>query len=275
MEEKDFIESGILELYVLDALNPQERLEVDERVAASPRIVAEIRRIEAAMELFALEHKIEPARSFKNDIVGKLDFSTPEAAGIATSVHQLTETDYFPGPLTGRSNWSYYALAASVVLLLVSFASSYNLWAKLQESRNSYADLLGKTSLAASQVSFYKSELNRSKSLLKDPEFSQLTLRGTKTHPGALAVVWWNKKKGTVLLDPNGLKSTDSSHSYQLWAIAGGKPVNAGVFEVRQDLNSLAELNNINSAQAFAITLEPRGGSKSPTMSEMYVISNI
>ena len=127
----------------------------------------------------------------------------------------------------------------------------------------------------ANQVSYFKNQFYRSKKLIDDPDFKKLALIGTKTHLKSLAVVWWNKKSHTVMIDPNGLVATDQNHSYQLWAISNGKPVDAGVFEVKSDLSSLSKLNDISDAQAFAITLEPKGGSKNPTMSEMYVMSAI
>ncbi|MBN9338222.1 MAG: anti-sigma factor, partial [Chryseobacterium sp.] len=60
---------------------------------------------------------------------------------------------------------------------------------------------------------------------------------------------------------------------YQLWAISDGKPVSAGMYS--EDKDSKIVLSNIPNAQAFAITLEKRGGSPVPTMENMFVIGNI
>ncbi len=60
---------------------------------------------------------------------------------------------------------------------------------------------------------------------------------------------------------------------YQLWAIADGKPVNAGMYTEEKD--SKIALANIPKAQAFAITLEKKGGSPVPTMENMYVMGEI
>ena len=43
---------------------------------------------------------------------------------------------------------------------------------------------------------------------------------------------------------------------YQLWAIADGKPVNAGMYTEEKD--SKVALSKIPKAQAFAITLEKK-----------------
>jgi anti-sigma-K factor RskA len=60
---------------------------------------------------------------------------------------------------------------------------------------------------------------------------------------------------------------------YQLWAIADGKPVDAGMYTEEKD--SKIALANITNAQAFAITLEKKGGSPVPTMENMYVMGEI
>lgn len=297
MEEKDFIESGILELYILGALSPLERSEVESKRAGSIFIDAEFRRIEAEMELFAIEHQISPSLNLKAKIESKLSFFE-ESAGASLNDLNLNQTgvNYLAGgnnhtdqkikelsqdsnlSSTSRSisaGWEHYAFAASVILLCISLAGMYSLYSKLNQSREKYADLLNKNSQYANQVAYFKGEFYRSKTLIDDPDFKKLPLLGTKTHGRSLAVVWWNKKKHTVIIDPNGLNSTDENHSYQLWAISAGKPVDAGVFSVKSDLSSLSQLNDISDAQAFAVTLEPKGGSKSPTMSEMYVMSAI
>ena len=289
MEEKDFIESGILELYVLDALSLPERSEVESMCSGSALVSAELKRIEASMEVFALEFKIEPSSILKSTIESNLDFNSTvsdssiidikktfnnEISENGNSFKSLVEKRAsYKGSI--KSNIPKYALAASIALFLISLIGSYSLWNKLKDSQNKYADLLNKNALNANQVSYFKNQFYRSKKLIDDPDFKKLALIGTKTHLKSLAVVWWNKKTHTVMIDPNGLVATDQNHSYQLWAISNGKPVDAGVFEVKSDLSSLSKLNDISDAQAFAITLEPKGGSKNPTMSEMYVMSAI
>ena len=289
MEEKDFIESGILELYVLDALSLPERSEVESMCSGSALVSAELKRIEASMEVFALEFKIEPSSILKSTIERNLDFNSTVSDSSSIDIKKTFNNEIsengnsfkslvekraiYKGSI--KSNIPKYALAASIALFLISLIGSYSLWNKLKDSQNKYADLLNKNALNANQVSYFKNQFYRSKKLIDDPDFKKLALIGTKTHLKSLAVVWWNKKTHTVMIDPNGLVATDQNHSYQLWAISNGKPVDAGVFEVKSDLSSLSKLNDISDAQAFAITLEPKGGSKNPTMSEMYVMSAI
>jgi anti-sigma-K factor RskA len=54
--------------------------------------------------------------------------------------------------------------------------------------------------------------------------------------------------------------------------LVDGKPVDAGLLE---DCNGVCKLKNIPKAQAFAITLEDKGGSASPHLDQLYVIGNV
>ena len=67
----------------------------------------------------------------------------------------------------------------------------------------------------------------------------------------------------------------DADHQYQLWALVNGKPVDLGVFDVNGALTGMQVMKNIGAAQTFAVTLEPKGGSVNPTMSQLMVMGNI
>ena len=54
-----------------------------------------------------------------------------------------------------------------------------------------------------------------------------------------------------------------------------GAPVSTGVFNTPMDTAGLQEAPYVESAQAYAVTLEPRGGSETPTMEQMYVVGEI
>jgi hypothetical protein len=59
---------------------------------------------------------------------------------------------------------------------------------------------------------------------------------------------------------------------YQLWAIVSGKPVSLGVLD---SSNTMQEGLPVSNPQAFAITLEPSGGSINPTMDQMYAMAGL
>jgi anti-sigma-K factor RskA len=53
-----------------------------------------------------------------------------------------------------------------------------------------------------------------------------------------------------------------------------GKPVDAGVFDIK-DGAGMVRMKNIPRAQAFAITLEKKGGSPTPSLDKLYVMGKV
>jgi anti-sigma-K factor RskA len=61
---------------------------------------------------------------------------------------------------------------------------------------------------------------------------------------------------------------------YQLWAIVDGKPVDAGMIDLNQPI-VFQQMKTINSAQAFAVTIENVGGSATPSLETMCLLGNV
>ena len=98
-----------------------------------------------------------------------------------------------------------------------------------------------------------------------------IAMKGQAINPSGLSTIYWDTQTKDVYLLVNSLPQPASDKQYQLWAIVDGKPVDAGVFDMK-DADGLVKMKNIPQAQAFAITLEKKGGSASPTLAAMYVM---
>jgi anti-sigma-K factor RskA len=112
--------------------------------------------------------------------------------------------------------------------------------------------------------------------VLRSKEYKMIKLAGTKQAPKASMMVAFNPAKKEVMIDMAAMEmpANDAEHQYQLWAMVDGKPVDLGVFDMVADDDGMKRMKAIEDAQAFAVTLEPRGGSKSPTMEQMMVIGS-
>ncbi|MEA2207513.1 MAG: Anti-sigma-K factor rskA, partial [Blastocatellia bacterium] len=53
--------------------------------------------------------------------------------------------------------------------------------------------------------------------------------------------------------------------TYQLWLIKGEEPVSAGTFQVSDGLVMFETAKSIDGYSAAAVTVEPEGGSPTPT----------
>ena len=74
-------------------------------------------------------------------------------------------------------------------------------------------------------------EQERTLALLGDPETRLVTLGGLTPHPQAQARIIWNAHAGGLLVAAD-LPPLPEGKIYELWAIAGGKPLPAGLFGV-------------------------------------------
>jgi hypothetical protein len=88
------------------------------------------------------------------------------------------------------------------------------------------------------------------------------------TGQGSYLLVYWNPSTGKLMMADARLPALARDEQYQLWALYNGQPVDAGVLE-EDGSEGAGFQKDIARAEAFAVTVEPRGGSKSPTLSKL------
>lgn len=267
---KKFIESGILELYVLGDVSPAERREVEAMIQKHPAVRAELEEIEKALESYAFENAVEPSDKQRAKVLNSLLINFADDR-IFTKKDTVTE----PAVITMRSpdsgNFYKYAFAASIALLLASIVAIYNLSSKLEQKTQELVVANRQNQRFTQTVNYMNGQLD----MFRDTSYKILHLKGTKNLPNGNVLVAWNPVKKKVMIDLKSVNMpvNDKDHQYQLWALVGGKPVDLGVFDkTADDTTEMKEMKSVALAQAFAVTREPRGGSANPTMSEMMVI---
>lgn len=264
-----FIESGILELYVLGNVSPAERREVEAMVQKYPAVRAELEEIEKALESYASENAVQPSEKQRAKILNSLVINLADDRSF-TKKDTVTEPTIITMRPLGTSNFYKYAFAASIILLLASIIAIYNLSNKLQQKTQELVAANLQNQKFTRTVNFMDQQLE----VFRDTSYKILHLKGTKNLPDGNMVVAWNPVKKKVMIDLKSVNMpvNDKDHQYQLWAMVGGKPVDLGVFDKTRDSTEMKEMKPVALAQAFAVTREPRGGSINPTMSEMMVI---
>lgn len=112
--------------------------------------------------------------------------------------------------------------------------------------------------------------------LLRAPDTRVAALGGLKPSPAAHGRMWWNREAGGLFVAA-GLPAAPGGKTYQLWAIASGKPVSAGIFDVDAGGAATFPVNplpSIGDVEMFAVTLEPAGGLAQPS-GEMYLAGKV
>jgi anti-sigma-K factor RskA len=82
-----------------------------------------------------------------------------------------------------------------------------------------------------------------------------------------------------VYVDASGLPKPPKGKVYQVWALKLAPvltPTSIGLLK-NFDANDqkLFEVSDTSYAEAFGITLEPEGGSKTPTMKQLYTLGKV
>jgi anti-sigma-K factor RskA len=269
---KAYIESGVLELYVLGDLSAEDRAGVEAMALKHPEVKAELNEIEKSMHLYADVHNIEPTDELKNRILNSLttnladdrNFTKGHYGQAEAAVHTLKQRE----PTT--SIFYKYAFAASLLLLCLCGGALVMVSKRLQDTRQQLVTYQLQNQKFTTQVKYMNDEI----SVFRDPSFKFITLKGS-TPSNKLTVAWSRiHKKVMVDVASAALPATDPGHQYQLWAIANGKPVDLGMIDAaKADSADMVEMKPAAEAQAFAVTLEPRGGSAKPTTQPLVIAS--
>ena len=261
MDIKDYIDSGILELYVAGALSEQESQEVYALIQKHPELLDEVKRIETAII------KLTAAVAPKDN---KVAFKS-----IQEQFHSNDDTVI---SIKRKTNWFNYAgWAASLVLaagLLWILNQNNNLKTTIstaeadkefleQQIENAQTDLV---------------EANKLISILRDRNIIEVPLGGQAVYPEAYAKVYWDKNTNSIYLDAQGLPEPPEGKVYQVWSLTLNPltPTSLGTIDdFSTDANKIFTIANANASQAFGITLEPAGGSATPTLEQLYTLGTV
>uniref|UniRef100_A0AAU6WM89 Anti-sigma factor n=1 Tax=Chryseobacterium endophyticum TaxID=1854762 RepID=A0AAU6WM89_9FLAO len=73
-------------------------------------------------------------------------------------------------------------------------------------------------------------KINQKMEMVTNPDMKMVMLKGVEKHADSKAMVFWDTKTKAVYLDAEKLPKAPEGMQYQLWAIADGKPVDAGMY---------------------------------------------
>lgn len=98
--------------------------------------------------------------------------------------------------------------------------------------------------------------------------FIKVTLQSTAKTPQAVGMLVISKDGNYGTLIVENLPPLDQAYQYQLWLIKDGQRTSGGVFSVNEDgygVLYVLSKKSLISYPSFGITVEPAGGSSSPT----------
>ena len=260
MTSKEYIESGILELYVFGKLSEAENDEVQQMMADYPAVRQEVVAIEDA--IVNLSQSVAPRLSATN--YEKIRNQILEKRKVI---------DMKP-----KSGWSSYIGWAAAAVLVVGFGLQFN---KLNNS-NQVIDKLG-AEKSVMQESIVDLELKKKEAetvlaIVRDNNNQAVALAGQAVAPESYAKAYYNKVTKEVYVDVAGLPTPPKGKVYQVWALKLNPltPTSIGVLDnFTVDNSKLFKVDNAQDAEAFGITLEPTGGSVSPNLEQLYTLGKV
>lgn len=278
MDLSCIISSGDLELYVLGMLSAEEAYKIEQLALLFPEVKAEIDAISASLEGMAAASAVEPPPSAKEGLMARLAALKREEEGgtvpviplaPASTKEQDVEHEAPAVPLRRRS-WVMAATLAGLVVCLgiITYLVFSNRQQRAEVARlQQRADTLNQEYMASQQrLQAYEATVQ----LMHNSDYRRIALVPVPGKPAAAVDVFWKPQTGEVYVMDVSLPAPPAGKQYQLWAIVNGQPVDAGMLS---DAKMQAQkMKAFAAADAFAITLEARGGSPIPTMSALYVM---
>lgn len=277
--EKHDLTDGLLELYVSGALPPEQMEEISRQIADSPELEAEVERIEASFIAFAELHAPSISTATENEILqsGRHAFekgkANPASAKDAGKVR----------PLRKNTNWRW--MAAASVALIISLGLNIYLYFQLQNRTDELAALEAEQETLTNNYNRIQAQFDESRERLADvidPNTRTVILPGTGANleTDRQVRVFWNEGEQIAYIDASELPEPPEGQTYQLWRISSLDPLTPHDAGLLEDFSSNEEkffssISLDGPAAAFAITLEPEGGSDNPTLEQLYVLGQV
>jgi len=263
---KEYIDSGVLELYVYGTLTEVESFEVSRLVALYPELKAEVERIETV--LLQLSSAVAPDTSSHFEAIQKRIYKEGTDGVIPLSrkpIQQISKRTI----LISSLGW------VAAILLLVVIGYQY---AAKQQLEDKIVDIQREQILQEGKIQMAEEGLENTTKLLdilRNRDIITVPLDAQDIAPKAYASVYWDKDAGKVYVDVQGLPTPPEGKVYQLWSLTLDPliPTNMGVLD-QYDAKGmqLFAIDNPNDSEAFGITLEPTGGSDTPTLEQLYTL---
>lgn len=260
MNSRELIDSGTLELYVFGKLSEQENETIARMAKQHPEVQEEILAIENAV--INLSQSVAPYLSATNyeKIRAKLLDKNKTIA------------------LQHKKSWISYTGWAAAAVLVLGFGFQFY---KLNESKQTVEQLTTEKTIMQESIvdlELEKQETENILAILRDKNNIQVALSGQEVAPKAFAKAYYNKETNEVYIDASGLPNPPEGKVYQVWGLKLNPltPESIGLLDGFASNNSkIFKVEKAENAEAFGITLEPAGGSVSPTLEQLYTLGKV
>lgn len=256
--------------YALGALEPEEQALFDEALSNGGEEYQKIFRESIGVSYFINTgvKKIAPSPLVKAKLLKKIQRGNRSTFSFSVIFEQLALTLGFGMPRFG--------LIVSLLLLVVvvevgTYAYLLNHDIETMELQLSWYEYRLGDQLRRAKSSGIE-ESHEAFEILHSPSMEIITLRGQDINPQGYGKIILDAANNKAVMQAANLPVLTSEHDYQLWYFDGANnAVNAGVFTITEQDHRALKFLDIplpdvkKQISAFAVTLEPKGGSLEPT----------
>lgn len=250
MKEKihHFLESDLLEKYLLGETTTLETTQVERYIAMYPEVRKAYDELQDNLEAYVKLHAIKAPEGLKETIL-----------------HQVKKQS--------SSNFKFYkmAIAASLIAMIFGGATFF--------FYNQNQDLIEKNTIVNNKIKDLEmdmrvqlEDLRNQYIVLNNPNTKRLDVRGNRKAKELKALAYINPVKKLSYINVSHLPQLPEDQCFQMWAEVNGKMVNLGVIKQFDDKEQLLALPYADQAVGY-ITIEPRGGNAAPTVEN--IVANI
>ena len=266
MNIQEYINSGVLELYVAGALTEKEMVEATRNVNQHLELKSEVERLENAFMTYAKLHAPPISPALKASLL-----QTGQSISSASA-----------GTIPPTNSFSRWICGLGLLFLIGSIAFNIYQYQNTKSLERNVETIKNENQIFANDLETLKEKYASNQSIfaeIRQPSTKTIILESVGKVAGAQAIVFWNTETKNIFVDAANLPDPPAGKVYQLWWMISVDPLtpnNAGTLDgfVTNDDKVFAALS-ADKAVAFAITLEPEGGSESPTLDELYVLGQV
>ncbi len=251
MNSKAYINSGIIESYVLRLATEAERQELEAMCRQYPEIEQAKHDFEVSLENHLLKEAVNPPEDLKQKIL--LSLNIPGNNG-------YLKNDHVPQ----RINVWRWVAAACIVLLAGTGYLFYGTWDKyhkLLAEKNGLENSSDPPDRDDAMAGLHP--------IVQRPSVKWSVMAEPKNTSHCMAHVYWDSLSTNTYLLLGNIPRPLSDKQFQLWEIQNNQATDLGLFDIQKE-GQLVQMKNAANGKVFVITIEPKGGSATPTLNSTY-----
>lgn len=245
---KTFLDSDILEKYLLGDTSKEESLQAERYIAMYPEVRNSYMELQENLEVFAKMYAKKTPEGLKEIILH------------SARKERVASKKFF-----------HYAIAASVAIMIFA-GSSFFFW-------NQNKNLKEENTLVTNQIKYLEQNMKNQLEdvrnqfiVLNNPDTRKYAVKGKREASELKAVAYINPVKKLSYINVSNVPNLPEEQCFQMWAEVNGELVNLGVIKEFEDKDKLLAIPYADNAIGY-ITVEPKGGNTSPTVQN--IVANI